>query len=762
MIKKFALSILFCSILFAYSGSFLSFNTGQVSPYMESRVDYAKYGSCCRLLENMFVFTEGSAIRRSGTAYIATAKTDDPVLISFEYSVEDTYILECGNEYIRFYRNGGQILDGNDPYEIETVFDTNELRNIRYIQSSSTMYIVDGNDQPQKLTRSAHTSWTIEDVNITTGPFMPMSTADINIVPSDTDIGETITLTADSNIFYTGHEGALWKLTQDRSTSTLTGELDANEVSLSSPYFSGGYNFTTSGTWEATVVLQRSTNGGLTWEAALTPMDLNNFDNPAETEEDGAIYRVAMTDYVSGTCTFTLIMGDSTQIGIVKIVSVVDGNEATAIVLSELASTSATKNWAEGYWSDYRGWPRTVCSHQQRLVFGGSLSFPQTIWFGKANPDDSLNFTEGTLDTSAFTVTIPGQNPIQWLLSGDYLFMGTSGSCGRYGEQNKAITPTSPSYSEQTKNGSANVNAIFAADSILYVERGASNVREFTYSLQVDKHVSNNLNVLSSDITKSGIKTASYQNKPRPMLWCVLNDGNMATLTFQKDQEVIAWSLQTTSGYFKDVAVIPTNEDEDEVWVVVERDSGQYIEQFKSMDWGEDVNDCWFVDSGLDYSGTATDTFAGLSHLDGETVSIYADGIVCPDVVVSSNSVAITNSASNVIIGLSYTSKLETVPIFLDLQDRAMNKKITALDIDFYKTGYCEYGFGRNSKLTPIHFFDLDTPFTSRQPLYTSDFDFKTVSFPYGHRKKATIYLENSKPVPMTVRSIAVNVEMTR
>ncbi|MDD5328040.1 MAG: hypothetical protein PHY02_09565 [Phycisphaerae bacterium] len=765
-IKNLILIFLFATILFGYSPGITSFNTGQISPYMEARSDFVKYPSFCRTLENMVVLAQGPVTRRPGTKYIATAKSENCVLIPFEYSTDDTYILEFGDEYIRFYRNGGQILDPCDPniaYEITTVFDINDVAKLRYAQSNNVMYLVDGSDEPQKLTRTSHTSWTIEDANIVTGPFQIANTEDINIVPSDVNIGESITLMADSNIFLAGHVGALWQISQERTSSTLTGTLDANGSSVTSGYFEGSYSFVTTGTWEGTITLQRSTNGGITWDAALTPLSSTNYDNPSETEADGAVYRITMSAYVSGECEYTLTIGDTLNNGIVKITAVTDGNEAVATVITELVNTDATNVWREGYWSDYRGWPKTVCFHQQRLIFGGSESFPQTMWFGKQDPDDYTNFSEGSADTSSFTMALQGQNPLQWMLSGDYIFIGTSGSVGKYGKQGEAITPTSPSYNEQTKNGSADMQAVFANDSILYVERGNRKIRELAYSLQSDKFVSPDLTILSENITQSDIKDIAFQARPNPILWCVLNDGNMATLTFQRDQEIISWAMQTTDGNFVSVSVIPSG-GEDEVWVETSRTiSGSevfYIEQFQPFDWGTDNNDCFFVDCGLDYDSTATDSFGGLSHLEGKSVSVYADGIALSNVTVSGGTTTIANSAGRVIIGLPFTSKLETIPITIDPQDKAMNKKITRVNIDFLNTGYCKYGFGRYSELIPVNFWNNFT--TAKQPLYTSEDAPYDCAWPFGPKKKATIYLETDKPLPLCVRSIIPEIEVTK
>lgn len=744
-----------------------SFNAGQVSPLMEARADFEKYNSSCRTVENMLVTVQGPVLKRPGTKYIAAAKSGSVRLIPFEYSTDDAYVLEMGNAYIRFYRDGGQILDGGDPYEITTEFDTDEVWDIQYTQTDNSMYLADGNDPPQVLTRTAHDSWTIADVDFTTGPFLPENTTATTITPSGTT--GSITLEASSEIFEStsgaSHVGSLWEISQIRTTSSLTGDLDGDESSLQSVYFTGGYSFTTTGTWVGTVTLQRSTNDGANWSAALTPLVDTNFDNPAETEEDGAIYRVTMSNYTSGTCAYNLSITDQYNHGIVSITAVTDGDTATATVITDLESTDATALWREGYWSDYRGWPETVAFHQQRLVFGGSVSYPQTIWFGEADPDDYTNFAEGTLDTSAFTIALQGQNPIRWLLSQDYLLIGTSGSCGKYGEQGEAITPTSPNYQEQTRYGSAAISAVLGGDAVLYVERGARRVREFSYSLQYDKYISPDLTILSPEITDSGIKDIAFQMRPDPTLWCVLNDGEISTLTYQRDQSVVAWTKQITDGDFESVAVI-SGDNENEVWALVERTidraARRYVEQFQPWDWGDDINNSCFVDSGLSYDSAATASFSGLDHLRGETVAVLADSIVLESELVNSNGeITIDVASVEVTVGLPFTAKLETLPIRADRQDMAMNKKIKRLWIDFYETGDCKFGNGANSELTQINFFEEAT-LSPMVDLFTSDIKLKQFAFPYGGIMKATVYLESSKPVPLGVRAIVPEMEIRR
>lgn len=646
-------------------------------------------------------------------------------------------------------------------YSIATPFTESEIPNIHYAMNDNAMYLVSGTDHPQVLTRTAHNAWTCTDITMETGPFLPDEDTTTTITSSGTT--GTITLTASSSIFDSDHVGSIWQISHMRASSNVSGSFSGNDTSATSAFFTGSWSFITTGSWEGTVTLQRSEDGS-DWEPALSPLTHTNYSNMNEEEDDGAYYRVKMTNYSSGTCEYTFTINSEIHDGVVEITAVASGTSATATVITDLAKTTATKRWREGYWSDYRGWPKTVAFHQQRLVFGGSTSYPQALWFAKIDEgegDDPTDFDEGTLDTDAFTVFLPGQNPIRWLKSGDYLFIGTSGSVGKYGEIGEAITPTSPNYREQSKTGCAAIQAILGSDSILYVERGNEKIRGFSYSLEHDKYMSPDLTILAEDITDSGIKEIAFQNRPQPIMWCVLNDGNIATMTYQRDHAVIGWSLQVTDGDFESVCVIPgekdVREEEDEVWVVVKRaidgTDYRYVEKFRHHDYGN-ADDAWYVDSGLDRDGASQASFSGLTHLEGETLQIYADAVVLADETVASGEITIDNASSRVIVGLPYTAKLETLPLSIDPQDKPYQKKIMNIWVDIYETGDLDYGMGNSSTLESVNF---GTDFSSG--FSTSHEALEKYRFTYGTMGKATVYFESEEPVPVTIRSIVPEVQ---
>lgn len=150
-----------------------NFTAGELSPRLAGRIDQAKYYNGCKTLQNMLIYPHGGAVRRPGTYFVAETKdsTKKVRLIPFEFSTEQAYILEFGHEYMRVYKDNGQVESGGSPYEISTPYQESELFELKYVQSADTMYITHPNHKPKKLTRTGHTSWTLSDYAPTADPF---------------------------------------------------------------------------------------------------------------------------------------------------------------------------------------------------------------------------------------------------------------------------------------------------------------------------------------------------------------------------------------------------------------------------------------------------------------------------------------------------------------------------------------------------------------------------------------------------------------
>ena len=88
-----------------------NFTAGELTPKLAGQVDFKKYSNGVETLENMQVFPQGGATRRPGTRFVAEVKNSANItrLIPFEFNVEQSYIMEFGDQYIRFYKDNGQI-----------------------------------------------------------------------------------------------------------------------------------------------------------------------------------------------------------------------------------------------------------------------------------------------------------------------------------------------------------------------------------------------------------------------------------------------------------------------------------------------------------------------------------------------------------------------------------------------------------------------------------------------------------------------------
>jgi len=54
----------------------LSFNAGELTPELDTRVDVDQYQRGCRVMENVLLLVQGGAKRMPGTKYVATVKGD--------------------------------------------------------------------------------------------------------------------------------------------------------------------------------------------------------------------------------------------------------------------------------------------------------------------------------------------------------------------------------------------------------------------------------------------------------------------------------------------------------------------------------------------------------------------------------------------------------------------------------------------------------------------------------------------------------------
>lgn len=359
-----------------------NFNAGELSPKIDTRIDVEKYRAGCRRLENMIPTKYGGAEKRpgfefvyDGTAAPNSQTTTKVRTIPFIYSKSVAYMIEAGTRYFRFYF-GDSILEDEDTNEVwvATPYLEADIFALKFTQIADVMWITHSKYAPRKLSRTGVYDFELTEIDFRKGPFLtrndlldPANPSDTTLSCSVTAVGSIGILTASNDIFLSGHAGALFKVIHPRATTII----EQSGVGTSSLIdVKGTFSFVTHGTWTGTVYLQRSENLA-DWENFRTYKGKadRNIQLSYEEESDNIRYRIN-TD-ASGV-TADLTVEDSTQEGIVKILSVVNGFEASVEVYSEIASTDPTRRWAEGAWSETRGYPSTVAFFEERCVYGGA------------------------------------------------------------------------------------------------------------------------------------------------------------------------------------------------------------------------------------------------------------------------------------------------------------------------------------------------------------------------------------------------------
>ena len=193
-----------------------NFARGEVSPLMFGRIDIEQYPTCLDKCRNTYIRPYGCATRLSGTEFIANAKNNGKArLLKFVFSATDSYIIECGAGYFRFYQDGQQVLDGNNEvYEIQNSYSEEQLSSIQYVQLDDIIKLVclpdpnhpnpnyRGNKgaKPKELIRRASNDWVFRDVEFKETPYLDQNTSNITMKASATT-GNDITITASSAYF---------------------------------------------------------------------------------------------------------------------------------------------------------------------------------------------------------------------------------------------------------------------------------------------------------------------------------------------------------------------------------------------------------------------------------------------------------------------------------------------------------------------------------------------------------------------------------
>lgn len=216
-----------------------SFTGGELAGALFGRTDIAQYPNACAIVENFLIRPYGPLISTPGTEFINACKTGGSTslvrLMEFVFARTDSYIIEFGVGYLRFFTNGAVVVSGGStPYEVSHTYTASEIFDIQFAQLNDVIYLAHPNHPPAKLTRLASNSWTLANFSFTGGPYFTdngITSGSGTVILSSATIatsavsGSSITLIASANIFIPssstlGHKNTFWKIGATVTDST--------------------------------------------------------------------------------------------------------------------------------------------------------------------------------------------------------------------------------------------------------------------------------------------------------------------------------------------------------------------------------------------------------------------------------------------------------------------------------------------------------------------------------------------------------------
>jgi hypothetical protein len=744
------------------STALTNFTGGQLSDRMEGRTDFQKYFSGCKTLENFIVQPHGSVTRRPGTTFAAEVKTSSlkTRLIPFEFSTEQSYALEFGNNYIRFYKDNGAVLEANKTITGITQANPGVVTSAAHGFANGDTVVITGvvgmtqvNGKRFKVASVATNTFQLQDIdgnNVNTTSYTAYTSGGIaNRVYTLT----TTYLTADlfnikyaqsADVMYLCHpDYSVKKLSRTGHTSWTITEVDFTD----GPYLDDNITTTTFGMSSHTVGTGRTLTA-----SAITGINNNT---GFQSTDVGRLF------------TFRDGYGEITAITSTTVV--------TATVLKDMGSSSTTTAWALGAFSDTTGHPSCVTFYEQRLVFAGTSDQPQTLFFSRSGDYENMHENRGGTvaadDAMIYTIASNQVNVIQSLKATRTLIILTSGGEFTLNSDSTgtAVSPTNINIKKQSNYGASNIDALSVGNATLFVQRAKRKLRELAYNFDTDGYVAPDMTILAEDVTLSGLDELTYQQEPHSIIWGIRGDGILVGLTYQRSEQVVAWHQHklggsfgaTTHGIVESVISISGNSynrtDEDQLWVIVKRTingvTRRYVEYFTPFQFDSSLTQFQFVDSGLSYSGSATSTLTGLDHLEAQSVTVIANGSTHPNKTVSSGSITLDRTTTAAKIGLGYTSTLQTMRLDVGSQDgtsQGKTKRIFDVTLRFYETVGAKVG-PDTSNLEEIPFRSSAASMDVAVPLFTGD---KKIEFRGNFETDGYLFVIQDQALPMTILSL--------
>lgn len=734
--------------------------------------------------------------------------------------------------------------DGKDLI-IETPYRAEDLQELRFTQSMDAVYIAHPYYHPRTLTRYSSTNWEFKNFDNKDGPYEPENTDTSRTLQVAATSGNT-TLTANFDCFTADMIGRHFRLVHNKKPcwGKIIGYTNARSVPVTLIKNANATTATSSwrlGAWYGTepsnatpiygypINTDKTLDYGVIWDSSE---DYTSFGAPSSNgcyllanENTFSFDKAHRPNFEKGDF-IKFIVGDKTALfkvinrvafyigqGLPKYRILLDLQNnnipAGTTLLNEVTFTIDPINtWSKGIVTEYKRdvttahYPAAVAFHMERLYFGGGLYTPQTVQGSRPGdfpvfaPTDDEDLVTDDMAVM-YTIATDELNSIVWLKSTDSLYIGTIGPEFKLTvTDSEVVTPTNFQFYRIASYGSSRIEPQFIGNSIIFSQNSLRTLRELNYNFSTDKYIANDISVLGEHLMAPGLTSFNYQQEPHSIIWSTQrvlesmttgkytrSGGKLIGLTYDKEQNVMAWHRHTIGGKEVEVesveCIFNDSIQQDQVWFCCRRKLGdKYIRTIEVIDkdfrLDTPLEEAYFVDCGAKFNaykldpndaqyGKAVHTLYNLNWLAGEEVNITVDGAIHPNRVVDSEgTLKLDYEGRFITVGLYAPAKYQSLYLNPEAGDsnfaQGHLQNITKAYVRFHRTMGGKIGPAFNL-MEDIQYRTPQDKMDNAVPLFTGE---KMLYFPANWERSSQVCIVQDEPLPMTLLAIIPEVKVVR
>jgi hypothetical protein len=665
---------------------------------------------------------------------------------------------------------------------LPTPYGAGALATLRITQSADVIFIAASGKQQQKVERRATDSWSVVTYKTDDGPFR-LNISTTKLTPSG--LSGNITLSSDNPLFKAGHVGSIFRLYhsgQDVDSTISAEDTYSNTIRVTGvstgvhrgPEDPRQFDIDITGTWVGKLTLQRSFDGPTTGFADVSTAETwtaNVSDSYSDRLDNSIIwYRIGFKpgEYTSGSAEIVLTYANGGGSGVCRVTAYTNHTTVSAevltptVALTGFKNTTPTDQWYYSDWSDVQGWPSATAIHEGRLWWAGADRIWGSVSDAYASYDLDVDGDSGTINRSV------GYGPIadiNWLLPLSRMIIGSDSSAigVRSSSLDEPLSPSNFTLKDCSTQGAAALPAVRIDQRGIFLQRSNRRVYELAFDIRANDFAPSDLTRLNMEIGFPGFVDVDVQRQPDTRIHFVRSDGDVAVLLYDPEDEVEAWWLMSSGGaIIENVCVLPGTL-EDAVYYVVRRTVNgvlkRYIERAARIDECQGDTITKLMDGHKVFtSGSPTTTVTGADHLEGKTVTIWADGKDAGTAVVTGGSFTLATAASTVVYGIGYQGQFKSAKLAYGGQlgtALTQPKRIDHIGLLLAATHYQGIKYGQDfDTLDNLPLIEEEAA-TAADTIWTS-YDQQMVEFEGDWDTDCRLCLQAASPRPCTVIGVSI------